>query len=431
MRTLFIVLLLAVSAFGQTTPQQGPPPGNLTRQPDGHFSANSEPANPAAFEVHVVQPGETLSGIAGQVLNNSRLWPQLWETNEHVVNPHWIYPNDKILVRPITLITEATPPAPEPAPAPAVAAPAEPAQTAPVAPQAPAAVPPAQPVPQRPQTFLQLPPPRPVPEVKVSDLYCSGFIQVSAIPQDTKVIAKFNADGGALATESDYIYLSQGAEDGVTTGTMYQVVRPTRRINRSERGTADARNLGMHYLDVGQIQVVLTQPDFALGRVVSNCDAVEVGDLMVPVPRLTAPNLPRPRSFSPFMKATGDVKGSIVTTLNVLRNFGSTFKGTGKMAGVPVGELSPLNSGIGSQGMIVYVDIGDREGVKAGDLFIVYRSLGLDRQLYDLPAEAETLQGQRTAIGELVIVRPGERASTALVTYATDGLVAGDFVERR
>ena len=377
----------------------------------------------------MVQPGETLSGIAGQVMNNSRLWPQLWESNEHVINPHWIYPNDKILIRPVTLITEAVPPAPEPAPVPAVQAPAE--APAPVVLPAPAIVPPAAPAPKPPQVFLQLPPAKPVPEVKVSDLYCSGFIQVSAIPQDTKVLAKFNADGGALASDTDYIYLSRGAEDGVATGTMYQVVRPTRRINRPDRGTADARNLGMHYLDVGQIQVVLTQPDFALGRVVNNCDAVEVGDIMLPMVRLTAPNLPRPRPFSPFMKVTGDVKGSVVTTLGVLRNFGSTFKGTGKLAGVPGGELGPMNNGIGSEGMIVYVDIGQREGVKAGDLFIVYRPLELDRQLYDLPPEAQKLQGQRTAVGEVVVVKAGERASTALVTYATSGIAAGDFVERR
>ena len=46
--------------------------------------------------------------------------------------------------------------------------------------------------------------------------------------------------------------------------------------------------------------------------------------------------------------------------------------------------------------MIVCVDIGQREGVKARDLFIVYRPLEMDRQLYDLPPEALKLQGRRT-----------------------------------
>ena len=114
MKILLAVLMLVAPVFGQTPagPLQGPPPKNLTKQPDGHVSANTDPANPEKFETHVVLAGETLSQIAGFVLKDSKLWPQLWEMNEHIINPHWIYPNDKILVRPVTKITEATPPAP-------------------------------------------------------------------------------------------------------------------------------------------------------------------------------------------------------------------------------------------------------------------------------------------------------------------------------
>ena len=116
MRILLTLLIFASSGLAQTrtAPQQGPPPKNLVRQPDGHFTANQEPANPEKFEVRVVKAGDTLSQIAAEVLQNPRLWPQLWEQNEHIVNPHWIYPNDKILIRPVTLITEAEPPPPEP-----------------------------------------------------------------------------------------------------------------------------------------------------------------------------------------------------------------------------------------------------------------------------------------------------------------------------
>src|SRR5690242_16978081 len=111
MRTLFAVLFMASTAFAQTpakvSPEQGPPPKNLTVRPDGHISANQDPANPDKFEVHVVKQGETLSGIAGEVLKNPRMWPQLWEQNEHIINPHWIYPNDKILIHPMPEINAA------------------------------------------------------------------------------------------------------------------------------------------------------------------------------------------------------------------------------------------------------------------------------------------------------------------------------------
>src|SRR5947207_3667848 len=146
MKILFAVLLMVSSAFAQapqkTAPPQGPPPKNLSVRPDGHVSANQDPANPDQFEVHVVKQGETLSQISGEVLKNSRLWPQLWEQNEHIINPHWIYPNDKILIRPITVIAEAKPPEPEPEPAPPVAEQTAPRRLAPVQ-QAPPTAPPA------------------------------------------------------------------------------------------------------------------------------------------------------------------------------------------------------------------------------------------------------------------------------------------------
>ena len=114
MRILIALMLLTHAAFGQNpvAPTQGPPPRNLAQRADGRFSANTDPANPENFEVYTVVAGDTLSQIAGRVLNNLRLWPQLWEQNEHIVNPHWIYPNDKVLIRPITRITEAVPPPP-------------------------------------------------------------------------------------------------------------------------------------------------------------------------------------------------------------------------------------------------------------------------------------------------------------------------------
>src|SRR5215831_18094111 len=122
MRMFLAVMLLASTVFGQvptkTVPPQGRPPKNLTVRPDGHVSANQDPADPDKFEVRVVKQGDTLSAIAGEVLKDPRLWPQLWEQNEHIINPHWIYPNDKILIRPVTVLSEAKPPEPAPPPPP-------------------------------------------------------------------------------------------------------------------------------------------------------------------------------------------------------------------------------------------------------------------------------------------------------------------------
>src|SRR5262249_33095482 len=153
-------------------------------------------------------------------------------------------------------------------------------------------------------------------------------------------------------------------------------------------------------------------------RVVRSCgDAIEIGDIMIPFQPITLPPIPRPRPFSPFMTAAGGIKGDVVMTKNGLLNFGSSYQGSGIIPGVHGTFLGGLERGIATEGSILYVDIGQNDGVKPGDLFIVYRDINEERSLYDLPREVEKLRGVRTAIGEVLILKIGERASTAVVTY--------------
>jgi len=399
----------------------------LSVRPDGHVSANHDPANPEKFESYLVKRGDTLSGISGQVLKDSRFWPQLWEQNEHIINPHWIYPNDVILIKPVVAITEAKPPEPEPVPQPVAEPPAQPKPRVLLPPPAPPAQTqaPAQPV-------LIVDEQKPVSQIKFDDLYCSGFVRKSPIPADLKVVSKFDPTASVLATEAEYVYLSQGSEDGVSVGKTYQVIRPTKTMTNPKGRTRAERDLGMHYLDVAQLRVVLAQPDFAVARVTYNCsDAVDVGDAVIPFNTVSVPMPARSRPFSQMMTTSSGVKGAIVSTKDVLLNFGSSFRASREIPGVHGGKLGSIERGVASEGAIVYIDLGQDKGVNAGDSFIVYRNLEMDGRLYDYPKEAKKLGMARRAVGELVVLKVGERAATALVTYALDGLSQGDAVERR
>ena len=432
MRILLVLTLSAVLGFGQgQIPEQGPPPKNLTQRSDGHFTANQDPANPENFEVHVVTTGETLSGIAASVLKDARLWPQLWEENDHIVNPHWIYPNDKILIRPVTKISEATPPAPAPEPAPAEAAPPPPPPPPPP-PRTPVklnvAPAPPEPTAAPPRAMLNVPPPKNYPEVKFVDLYCSGFIRTEAVPDELKVVARYNSDNALLAGEGDYIYIAKGLEDGVRNGTTYQIVRPTKQVSRPNRLGAEG-NAGMHYLEVAHIRVVLTQDDYAMARVVRSCEPVEVGDFLVPYQQLQFPTLPARRPFSPLMTPTEEALGSIITTKNALLNASSGFGSSGGVPGIGQGSLRAIEKGIAGEGEVVYLDVGKEQGAKPGDTLVVFRQVDVES---DAPAsERQTIRRQKVAVGEVVILKVEERASTALVTYSVDGLVQGDDVVRR
>jgi hypothetical protein len=417
MKILLAILMLVVPVTGQTPsgPVQGPPPKNLTKQPDGHVSANTDPANPEKFETHVVLAGETLSEISGVVLKDSRLWPQLWEMNEHIINPHWIYPNDKILIRPVTKITEATPPAPTepaqtPAPTPAPAPPA--AAVAPPAPPAPPPVPASvgigvlgrllgnsSPAIPRAADVFQVSEPRLVPALKATDVYCSGFIRSTPVSDLLQVASTYQRDKSSFSTQGEYVRINHGSRGDVAVGSVYQVVRATRKVSNPDGGIGSS--LGMHYLDVGQVQIVQVQEDFSLAQVLYSCDAIEPSDVLLPYVRLETPELPRNRTFSSAMKATGNIKGTVSFFRNSVAVTGSVYSSS----------TPPSAKSIVATGGVVYLNVGETAGVKPGDLFIVYRG--------------------SAAIAEVAVLKVEEKSSTGLVTYSTDALVLGDRVERR
>ena len=62
----------------------------------GFTQAQPVELNEEAPEVYTVKKGDTLWGISGMYLQKPWLWPELWDVNPQIDNPHLIFPGDEL-----------------------------------------------------------------------------------------------------------------------------------------------------------------------------------------------------------------------------------------------------------------------------------------------------------------------------------------------
>jgi hypothetical protein len=409
---MFAVFLLLTSSWGEASPRKeaspkaqpahGNPPRPLAQQRDGHWSANEPATTAEGYDIHAVKRGDTLWEISRQYLKDPFLWPQIWEVNSNVDNPHWIYPGDHILIKRIAVMTQ--PPSESLAPT----ASGEPSSQTPPQRRS-AAIPastetPDQSVPTAPAT-----PSAPPPVATYTDLYCAGFFSPESIQSRASVVGGEESENKSLFSDRDVLYLNQGSASGIKPGDELQVIRPVTDFAKWGTEFAKAKSkerYGHYYQDVGRLRVLLAQENSATVEVIFACEEIHVNDLTIPAEQRLSP-LQRGGSFDRFAPPSGKTTGRVFMS----KEFRSLL----------------------SSGNIVYVDVGSKQNVQVGDYFRVLRHFHKDSvSLFnraDYNRNRATFDSTRKVIGEVVILRVEPNASTALITYSNQDIWLGDGVE--
>ncbi len=346
------------------------PPGDLHLEGD-HWTAWSPPGSvPEGAQVHIVQPGDTLWTLAQRYLGDPHLWPQIWEQNQYVLDSHWIYPGDSLVMAGAAVADLV---APEDVVAPPFDEGAGDAEDAGAAPEAPPPV--AETILEPSEMGIDSPPTTaPVPLGFEADIYCTGYVgdpdeefpfRIAGSEYDylsphleklqrnetEGVFGKTNTEKYGLAL-GDIVYLDGGRAEGLSPGELLTAIQPRDELRHPQSSDF----LGRVYAYQGRIRVLSVQEETAIAEIVQVCVPIAVGAKLkyfepepVPLRRITPM---RPVNYPAAYDELEDA-ASIVSSVDNL---------------ITGSQLVTLGAGY-----LVLIDRGTAQDVVPGDIFTIYR----------------------------------------------------------
>lgn len=360
------------------------PPTDLHLVGD-HWTAWSPPVSfPEGAQVYPVESGDTLWDLAGRFYGNPYLWPQIWEQNRYVLDAHWIYPGDPLVVGfEVTPIED-------------VQAAADEAETGE----------------EDSGAGLRLARGRsaPTPLGSEDDIQCSGYIgefdevfprhiigSEYASLSPTLVPAQRAGNEYALGeidtvkidlSLGDVIYLDGGSQADLLPGDLFTVVIPREKVDHPITG----KPIGRFYSYVGRVRVLSVQEETAIAEIVHGCMPVRVGAALTPYE-------PEP---VPLARRTLPVGVNDPVSPEVLK-------------AAPMIVRTERNLVTIGRDHLVYLDLGEQAGVTPGDIYSIYRM--------------NPKGHPPVVIGELGILSVREKSSVAKVIESRYAVYVGDRID--
>jgi len=389
-RTRLIALLLAGLAAPALVADDRPP-AQLHLVGD-HWTAWDPPTTfPEGAQVHIVVAGDTLWDLAAKNLGNPYLWPQIWEKNQYVLDSHWIYPGDPLVLGVEVAGAEE-----------AGATLAEGGEGEGLGEEGAGELEDA----GRGRSNV------PVPLGAESDIYCTGYVgeieesfgwaivgsEYDALnPTTTDGSVVGNSDGffvrpGTVKFKlslGDIVYLDGGRAAGLSPGLVLEAVDAGRKLRHPVTGDV----IGRVYDRRGRVRVLSVQDDGAIAEIVQTCDGLRVGSQL--------------RAF--------EAEPVPLARRTVLRPVNDpTLEDLSEAPVILTGATDLVSLG---QDHVVYIDRGAEDDVYPGDLFTIYR---LNRE-----------GRPPIVLGELAVLSSRNRTAVAKILESRYPIYAGDRLERK
>lgn len=253
-----------------------------------------------------------------------------------------------------------------------------------------------------------------------SAVYCSSIVSDEKPAPDSYVISGEESSTSVVFTRGNFVYINKGSVQGVKVGDRYSVFRPTSdpvKVQWFKWQDKLMKAMGTVYKDTGQLVVTTVQPNVSIAQISFSCDYMQRGDIIRPFQERPSPPYKPSDKFDYFAPVSGKPVGMLVVGQQYSQMYGKDS--------------------------LVYVNLGDVQGVRVGDYLRIFRYQGSSNQtlvnikdtqykLYGFgstPVKYEWNDLPREIIGEGIVINTSKNACTIFVTYSRMESYAGDYVE--
>ncbi len=318
---------------------------------------------------YTIQRGDTLWDLSDKFFDTPWMWPELWQENEQIPNPHWIYPGERIRLfqkQGKDTFTFEVPELEEPMTQES-AADTDLNQNASAEVEA-------------------TPPPKDTVYYVYPSIDSVGFIRKEKV-SPLGFIFKIK-DDKVLVSEGDMVYITYADKDAlpIMQGGRYTIFRkldPTRDRKRN-------RQLGGQYYILGIVEVTQKKTDFVIAKVVKSFRSIAVNDFILPYQRR-----------SPKIPITEGVPGLIGSLI-----------------------ISEEQSKIIGDLTLAFIDKGKADSIKNGQVYSIFYQ---EKEEVDAGGK-KTVILDPIDFGKLIVLHTEEETATVLVTQLDQAATPGTLI---